>query len=59
MMIITVPITIKITITRRIKITIVIAVTTFIIPCNFEFAFEFISYLPMKFVNFLKSRLSF
>ena len=39
MMIIRVPIMMKITIKRRMMIIIVIAVITFIIPCNFDLCF--------------------
>ena len=39
MMIITVPIIMKITITRKMMITVVIIVITFLIPCNFDLCF--------------------
>ena len=39
MMIVTVPNIMKITITRRMMIIIVIAVITFITPCNFDLCF--------------------
>ena len=39
-MIVAVPMTMKITITRRMMIIIVITVMTFIIPCNFDLCFR-------------------
>ena len=54
MMIITVPITMKITITRRMMIIIVIAVITFIVACNFDLCFWIHKVFAYEVCKFLK-----